>query len=341
MHKRILKILITGGAGFIGSNFIRHLLEEYSQYRIINLDKLTYAGNLDNLKDLEKNPNYEFIKGDICDSGLLEKVMAPCDIVINFAAQTHVDRSILSSKDFLKTNVYGVNQLLETALKYKLKRVIQISTDEVYGSRLKGSSKESDLLNPSNPYSASKAAADLLAISYFKTYNLPVIITRSSNNFGPYQYPEKVVPLFITNVLQNKPLPLYGRGLNVRDWIFVEDNCRAIDLVMHKGKSGEIYNIASGFEKRNKDLATIILKLMRKPTTLIRYVLDRPGHDLRYALDCAKIKDLGWQPKYNFLQGLELTIKWYLRNTVWWQRVKEKKDYRLHYKDWYKKRRLC
>jgi len=338
MRPGVYKILVTGGAGFIGSNFIRYILHEYPQYKIINLDKLTYAGNLDNLRDIDINQNYKFIKGDICDSKILNKIMKDCNIIVNFAAETHVDRSIISCNKFLRTNVDGLNQLLKVALKHNLKRFIHISTDEVYGSILEGRFKENDRLNPSNPYAASKAAGDLLALSYYKTNKLPVLITRSSNNFGPYQYPEKIIPLFITNALKNKPLPLYGDGLNVRDWIFVEDNCQAIDLVMHNGKIGEIYNIGAGCEKINKELTKIILSLMTKPEGLIKYVKDRPGHDRRYALNCEKIQKLRWKPKYNFKDALELTIHWYLKNKNWWQEIKNKKQYKLHYKNWYSKR---
>ena len=338
MRPGVYKILVTGGAGFIGSNFIRYILHEYPQYKIINLDKLTYAGNLDNLRDIDINQNYKFIKGDICDSKILNKIMKDCNIIVNFAAETHVDRSIISCNKFLRTNVDGLNQLLKVALKHNLKRFIHISTDEVYGSILEGRFKENDRLNPSNPYAASKAAGDLLALSYYKTNKLPVLITRSSNNFGPYQYPEKIIPLFITNALKNKPLPLYGDGLNVRDWIFVEDNCQAIDLVMHNGKIGEIYNIVAGCEKINKELTKIILSLMTKPEGLIKYVKDRPGHDRRYALNCEKIQKLRWKPKYNFKDALELTIHWYLKNKNWWQEIKNKKQYKLHYKNWYSKR---
>lgn len=336
MRKNLFKILVTGGAGFIGSNFIRYIINTYPKYKIINLDKLTYSGNLENLKDIEKNPNYTFVKGDICNKILLEKLAKNCDIIINFAAETHVDRSILSSDGFIKTNVTGLNQLLKTALKYNLQKFIQISTDEIYGSIKKGGAKEFSPLNPSNPYSASKAAGDMLALSYFKTHRLPVIITRSSNNFGPYQYPEKIIPLFITNAIKNIPLPLYGRGLNIRDWIFIEDTCRAIDLIMHKGKPGEIYNIGSNCEKTNKELTTTILKLIGKPKKLISYVKDRPGHDLRYSLDSSKIHRMGWKPKYDFLQGLELTIKWYLKNPSWWNKIKHKDSFKRDYKQRYK-----
>jgi len=338
MRRKLPKILITGGCGFIGSNFIRHLIANYPGYRIINLDKLTYAGNPDNLKSISAHPNYSFVKGDICNARIVEKVIAGCDIAVNFAAETHVDRSIIGCDDFLKTNIDGVNQLLNAARKSGLKKFIQISTDEVYGSRLKGEFKETDKLNPRNPYSASKAAGDLLALSYYNTYGLEVIITRSSNNFGPYQYPEKVIPLFITNAREGKPLPLYGKGKNIRDWIFVEDNCRAIGLVMHKGLAGETYNIGAGGHKANIELARDILGLTGKPLSLIRKVEDRPGHDFRYALDCAKIRRLGWAPKYNFIRALEITVEWYSQNSSWWRKIKSRKEYRAYQSSWYRKR---
>lgn len=317
-----MRLLITGGLGFIGSNFIRYLISKYRNYKIINLDLQTYAGNLQNLKDIQENPNYKFIKGDICDSQVVNDIVKNCDIIINFAAQTHVDRSIIDASEFIHTNVYGTYVLLEAAKKYNINKIIHISTDEVYGSRERGSFKEEDALRPNSPYAASKAAADHLAGSYFVTYNLPIIIIRSSNNFGCYQYPEKVIPLFITNVLENKRLPLYGDGLNVRDWIYVLDNCQAIDLVLHKGKIGQIYNVAAGNEKANLELTKLILKMMEKSPDLIEYVQDRPGHDRRYSLDSSKIRSLGWQPKYQFQQALKETISWYKDNQQWWERLK-------------------
>ena len=332
-------ILVTGGAGFIGSNFIRYLLRKYRDYKVINLDKLTYAGNLANLKDIETNPRYSFVKGDICNGSLVEKLVKKSNIVINFAAETHVDRSILSSDDFLNTNVIGLNQLLKAALKYNIKRFVQISTDEVYGSIRRGKFKETDILNPSSPYSSSKAAGDLLVLSYFTTYKLPVIVTRSSNNFGPFQYPEKVIPLFITNALTNTLLPLYGKGKNIRDWIFVEDNCFGIDMALHKGKLGEVYNIGGSCEKTNIELTKLVLKLLSKPESLIRKVKDRPGHDFRYALNCSKLKKLGWKNKYSFLIALKFTIDWYKNNYNWWQDIKKKSNFKAHYNKWYTKRK--
>lgn len=313
-----MKILVTGGAGFIGSNFVRYMLSKYKNYSIVNLDKLTYAGNLDNLKDVEKNPRYKFVKGDICDPVIVEKAMKNCEVVINFAAESHVDRSINKPSDFVRTNFIGVHNMLETAKKSKVKRFIQISTDEVYGSAQKGAFSETDNLNPSSPYSSSKAGADLLAKSYFTTFGFPVIITRSSNNYGPYQYPEKLIPLFITNASMNVNLPVYGSGKNVRDWIYVEDNCRGIDVVLHKGKAGEIYNIGGGNEKTNLEITNLILKYTGKPKTLITYVKDRLGHDFRYALTTAKARKLGFKPEYTFETGMEKTVKWYLDNRAWW-----------------------
>lgn len=318
------KILVTGGCGFIGSNFIRYLLKKYPEYKITNLDKLTYSGNLENLKDVEKNPNYRFIKGDICDSQIVDEIGKGCDVIINFAAESHVDRSILGPESFIKTDIYGTYTLLEAVRKYKIERMVQISTDECYGSIEKGSFKEPDPLNPSSPYAASKASADLLCLSYFTTYKLPIIITRSSNNYGPYQFPEKLIPLFITNAVENKPLPLYGDGLNVRDWLYVLDNCRAIDLILHKGRMGEIYNVGADNERTNIEITKTILKILEKGENLIKRVKDRPGHDRRYSLNSTKIKELGWRPEYNFEKALKETVDWYRDNESWWRKLKEK-----------------
>lgn len=336
MHRKLSKILVTGGAGFIGSAFVRQQIKK--GYDIIVVDKLTYAGDLGRLKEVEGE--YTFYKVDICNKTQVDSIFAKerPQIIVNFSAETHVDRSIQDSTPFIQTNIKGTQVLLDNSRKYKIKKFIQISTDEVYGSISKGIFRETDSLNPSSPYASSKAAGDLLALSYFKTYRLPVIITRSSNNFGPYQYPEKIIPLFITNAIEGKYLPLYGDGSNVRDWLFVEDNCRAIDLIIHKGKPGEIYNIGGDSEITNRELANYILRLMFKPRSLIRYVKDRPGHDHRYALDSTKIRGLGWRPGYNFTQALELSIKWYLESRIWWQKVKQKKKYQLYYNDWYKER---
>ena len=321
-----MKILVTGGAGFIGSNFIRLILNKYPDYKIINLDKLTYCGNLDNLRDLENNSRYRFVKGDICDEKIVDNLVKDVDTIINFAAESFVDKSIDGARDFIMTNVYGTYVLLEAAKKYKINRYIQISTDEVYGSIDKGSFKETDILKPSSPYSSTKASADLLAYSYWVTFNLPIVITRCSNNFGHYQYPEKVIPLFVTNALENKPLPLYGDGLNVRDWLHVLDHCRAIDLVLHKGVIGQVYNVGGGKEITNLELTKIILNILDKPADLIVAVKDRLGHDRRYSVDCTKIKqELGFKTEYNFEQAIINTIEWYKTNEWWWKKIKKGK----------------
>jgi dTDP-glucose 4,6-dehydratase len=335
-----MKILVTGGAGFIGSNFIRHILSQYPQYKIVNLDKLTYAGNLDNLSDMEGNQNYQFIKGDICDSKLVDKLLGEkVDAVINFAAETHVDRSLYDPETFVKTNVLGTQVLMEVGLKHKIQRFIQISTDEVYGSLgEKGKFTEDSLLMPNSPYSASKAGADLLIRSYFKTFNLPAIITRCCNNYGPYQFPEKLIPLFVTNAVDDQELPIYGDGLYVRDWIYVEDHCKAIDVALHKGEIGEVYNISSNVEKTNLSITKIILDNLRKQESLIKHVKDRPAHDRRYALNAQKItKELGWKPEVSFEQGMKLTIDWYIKNRDWWQKVKSG-EYLKYYEKHYIKR---
>lgn len=314
-----MQILVTGGAGFIGSNFIRYMMNKYPPYKIVNLDKLTYCGNLNNLLDVEKNPNYRFIKGDVCNKSDVKEAIKDCDTIVHFAAETHVDKSIVDPDTFIKTDVFGTYTLLQEALEHKIKKFVHISTDEVYGSVEKGSSKENDELKPRNPYAASKASAELLAYSFFATYGLPVVITRSSNNYGPYQYPEKIVPLFTINALQDKKLPLYGDGLNKRDWLYVMDNCKAIDLILHKGKNGEIYNIGGNNEKTNLEVTKIILSTLNKSDSLIEYVKDRPGHDKRYFLSNAKINKLGWKPEANFEQTMKETILWYKNNEWWWK----------------------
>jgi len=316
------KILVTGGAGFIGSNFIRFILQNTKKYEIVNLDKLTYAGNLDNLKDIIKNPKYSFFKGDICDKNVVEKLVKKCDIIINFAAETHVDRSIVDDDQFIKTNIFGTNTLLKAALKYKIKKFVQISTDEVYGSLEKGSFKETDTLKPNNPYSASKASADILVRSFNSTYDLPTVIIRSSNNFGPFQYPEKLIPFFVTNAIENKKLPLYGDGLNTREWTFVIDNCSGIKIVMENGKIGEIYNLGSKQLKTNLEVTNKILEHLGKSKSQIEYVKDRLGHDSSYVLNSRKIRKLGWKPKYKFDDALENTINWYKINQSWWKKIK-------------------
>jgi len=334
-----MKLLITGGCGFIGSNFIRYIIKKHPTYKIINVDKLTYAGNLENLKGLEKKKNYHFIKADICNTLLMRRIFKRFkpDGVINFAAETHVDRSITTPSVFIKTNVVGVGVLLNLSLEYNIKKFMQISTDEVYGSISRGNCHEKSPLNPSSPYAASKAAADGLVMAYHTTYNLPVLITRSSNNYGPFQFPEKLIPLVILNTLGDKKIPVYGDGLNVRDWIYVEDNCAALDLVFHKGGIGEIYNIGGGNEKTNISVIKKILKLLHKDHSLITYVKDRPGHDRRYALSIRKIKkELGWRPQTNFDTGIKKTIQWYRKNSEWLQNT-QSGAYRRFYKKYYSK----
>jgi len=332
-----VKILVTGGAGFIGSNFVRHVLGNHSGDAVVNLDKLTYAGNLENLRDVEKDPRYRFVRGDICDGALVRDLMDGVDAVVHFAAETHVDRSNAAADEFLRTNANGTFTLLEAARERKVQRFVAIGTDEVYGSIAKGAAREDDALNPSNPYSASKAAADLLARAYWTTHRLPVLITRSSNNFGPYQYPEKVIPLFITNALEDKPLPLYGDGKNVRDWLYVLDNCAAIDLVLRKGKDGEIYNIGGGHEVENVALTRQVLHLLGKPESLITPVTDRPGHDRRYALDSSKMAGLGWKPAHSFASALQATVAWYREHESWWQPIKSG-AFRAYYEKQYSAR---
>ncbi|SHH43866.1 dTDP-glucose 4,6-dehydratase [Caloranaerobacter azorensis DSM 13643] len=320
------KILVTGGAGFIGSNFIRYMLNKYEDYKIINLDLLTYAGNLENLKDVEDNPNYEFIKGDIADRGLVNNLFEKYnfDYVINFAAESHVDRSIEDPGIFVKTNIMGTQVLLDAAKKYGIEKYLQVSTDEVYGALgPTGMFTEKTPLAPNSPYSASKASADLLVRAYYKTFGLPVNITRCSNNYGPYQFPEKLIPLMIANALEDKDLPVYGDGLQVRDWLHVKEHCSAIDTVLHKGKIGEVYNVGGNNEKKNIEIVKLILEKLGKPESLIKYVKDRPGHDRRYAIDNTKITtELGWEPSYTFEQGMEETIQWYLDNRDWWEKIR-------------------
>ena len=328
--------LITGGAGFIGSNYIRYLFKRYKDIMIVNLDKLTYAGNTANLKDIESSENYIFIKGDICDTKVVNKVFREYhpDYLINFAAESHVDRSIGNPDDFIRTDIFGVYILLEASKELGIERFIQISTDEVYGSIEKGSFTEESTLKPSNPYSASKTGGDRLAYSYFATYGLPVVITRASNNFGPYQYPEKLIPLFVTNALEDKQLPIYGDGRNVRDWLFVEDHCRAIEFILQKGKVGEVYNIAGASEKENIQITNHILELLGKSNSLIRYVADRIGHDRRYSLDTSKLYNLGWKQEYEFGDALKETIQWYKENSDWWKPLKSGEYlefYKKHY----------
>ena len=322
-----MNLLVTGGCGFIGSNFIRYELEKYSSINIVNLDKLTYAGNLENLLDIHKKykNRYAFIKGDILDAELVKRIIAEnrIDIIINFAAESHVDRSIVDPAEFMRTNIFGVQTLLEVVKQAGIKRFIQISTDEVYGDLPEeGYFREETPLAPHSPYAASKASADMLVGAYYHTYQLPVIITRCSNNYGPYQFPEKFIPLMIANALQSKTLPIYGDGTNVRDWIHVKDHCRAIDLVLQKGETGEIYNIGANNERTNIDIAKLILKRLKKPEALIKFVKNRLGHDRRYAINADKIKkQLGWKPVYDFEDELEATISWYTENENWWKKI--------------------
>ena len=334
-----MKLLVTGGAGFIGTNFIRHILQEHPDWETTNLDKLTYAGNLENLKDMQDRAGYHFVKGDIADRKLIDKLLGQgFEVIVNFAAESHVDRSILDASPFIETNVKGTQVLLEGAKKHGIQRFVQVSTDEVYGSIDSGHFTEQSTLSPSSPYSASKAAADLLCLAYFKTHHLPVIITRCTNNLGPYQFPEKLIPLAITNMLENKPVPVYGDGLNVRDWIFVSDHCRALDVVIRKGKPGQIYNVGGGNEKTNLEIIRKLLELLNKPQSLIQFVTDRPAHDRRYALDCTRIStELGWKPAYSFEKALSVTVDWYLKNEPWWRSIKSG-DYARYYEEMYLKR---
>ncbi len=331
-------ILVTGGAGFIGSNFVHYLLEKYPAYRVVVYDKLTYAGNLDNLRDVASNARYAFVRGDITDAATVERVVREhkIDTLVNFAAETHVDRSIMDADAFIQTDVYGTYVLLESAKNFGL-RYHQVGTDEVYGWVEQGSSKETDALVPRSPYAASKAAADLLIYAYFVTHNVQTTITRGANNIGPYQYPEKAVPLFITNAIDNIPLPLYGDGMQQRDYHYVLDHCEAIDLVLHRGQIGEAYNVGTGHEVRNIDMARQILKWLNKPESLIQHVADRPGHDRRYSLDVMKLRALGWEPGHTFEQALEKTVRWYVENEWWWRKIKSG-EYRDYYRQQYVER---
>lgn len=321
-----MKLLITGGAGFIGSNFVIYMLNQYPHYQIVNVDALTYAGNLENLAraPIQNNANYHFRRADIADVPIMEKLFHEgIDVVVNFAAESHVDRSILNPEIFVKTNVVGTQVLLDAAKKYGVTKFVQVSTDEVYGSLGEtGLFHESTPLTPNSPYSASKASGDLLVGAYHKTFGLPVNITRCSNNYGPYQFPEKLIPFMIANALQHKQLPVYGDGLHIRDWLYVEDHCRAIDVVIHQGRNGEVYNIGGNDEQTNIYIVRTILEQLGKPESLIKYVADRPGHDRRYAIDATKITtELGWKPQHTFETGIKATIDWYLHHRTWWERI--------------------
>jgi dTDP-glucose 4,6-dehydratase len=335
-----MRILVTGGAGFIGSNFIRHMLSAHPGYEIINLDALTYAGNLENLKDIEDLPNYRFVRGDICESALLREI--EFEAIVHFAAESHVDRSILDSSPFLKTNVIGTQNLLETARERGC-RFLHVSTDEVYGSIENGAFTEMSPLMPNSPYAASKAASDLLVRAYHETHGVETLITRCSNNYGPFQFPEKFIPLIISNAMEGKPVPVYGDGTNVRDWIFVPDHCKGIDVVLHEGLNGGIYNIGAKNEQRNIDIVKKLLLMISEKTGvdrnglmgLITFVKDRPGHDKRYAIDASKMeREFGWHAETGFDEGLSLTVEWYLSHRDWWERIKSGKYmdyYRLQY----------
>ncbi|KHF35111.1 dTDP-glucose 4,6-dehydratase 2 [Paenibacillus sp. P1XP2] len=327
-----MKLLVTGGAGFIGSNFVLYMLQQHPEYKIINVDSLTYAGNLENLKSIENHPNYTFSKTDITDAKAIDVLFQQgIDVVVNFAAESHVDRSILDPEVFVKTNVLGTQVLLDAAKKYGVTKFVQVSTDEVYGTLGEtGLFTEETPLTPNSPYSASKAGGDLLVRAYHETFGLPVNITRCSNNYGPYQFPEKLIPLMISRALNDQALPIYGDGLNIRDWLYVEDHCSAIDLVIHNGRVGEVYNIGGNNERTNLHIVKTILAELNKPESLITYVQDRPGHDRRYGIDPTKItQELGWKPKHNFETGIKETIQWYLNNKDWWTRIQsgEYQDY--------------
>ena len=337
---KMVDVLVTGGAGFIGSNFVRHALRTHQDWRVTTLDKLTYAGRRENLHDVMEDPRHVFVHGDICDAALAGPLVERSALVVHFAAETHVDRSIMAAGEFIRTDVQGTFVLLEAARRAKaLKRFVQISTDEVYGSVPTGASTEHDELRPRNPYSASKAGADRLAYSYFATYGVPVIITRASNNYGPYQFPEKVLPLFISNLVDDIPVPLYGDGGNVRDWLHVLDHCRAIDHLIEVGENGEVYNVGGGNEVKNVDLTHRVLNLMGKPVSLIKPVPDRLGHDRRYALDTTKLRSIGWTPEVPFEQGLSDTVAWYRDNQWWWRPIKERDPaFKAYYEAQYGKR---
>ena len=330
-----MRLLVTGGLGFIGSNFIRHVLAEHPGVRVVNLDLRTYAGNPANLADLRGNPRYRWIKGDIADPFIVKRCMAGADAVVHFAAETHVDRSILDAGAFLRTNVVGTDVLLRAALKNGVERFVHVGTDEVYGSVPRGFSTESDRLLPNSPYAASKAAGDLLARSYFVTHGLPVIVTRASNNFGPYQFPEKALPLMITNWIDDKPYPLYGDGRQVRDWLYVLDHVRALDLILRRGRPGEVYNVAGGYSCANRELVERVRRLMEKPRDLVKRVPDRPGHDRRYALNFSKLKKLGYRPAHGFGAALARTVDWYRGHETWWRPLKKDGGYRAYYRRQY------
>jgi len=334
-----VRVLVTGGCGFIGSSFVRLVLAERPDWEVVNLDKLTYAGRLENLQDVAGDPRYRFVRGDICDPTAVRDAVAGCTLAVNFAAETHVDRSLLGAAHFIDTDIKGVLVLLEEARRVGLERFVQISTDEVYGSIESGSFTETSLLNPRNPYSASKAGGDRLAYAYWSTYGVPVIITRASNNYGPYQYPEKLIPLFVTNALREQALPLYGDGRNVRDWLHVTDHCRAILFLLEQGTPGEVYNIAGDNERENIEITLKVLQLLGRPESLITPVQDRVGHDRRYSLDASKLRRLGFQPRVDFEQGIAETVRWYVENEWWWKPLKDHDgEFRRYYEQQYGER---
>lgn len=332
-------LLVTGGAGFIGSNFVRYILGKREDCRITVLDALTYAGHLENLEDVWNDPRFAFVKGDIRNPQDVAKPVEEADIVINFAAESHVDRSIHDPDAFLTTNFIGVNTLMEAARKYGVEKFIQISTDEVYGDVAEGFSKETDPVSPNSPYSASKAAGELLARAYWRTYGVPVVITRGSNTYGPYQQPEKLIPLFTTNAMEDKPLPVYGDGMQVRDWLHVMDHCSGIELVMNKGEPGEIYNIGGDNLRPNIEIVRIILEVTGKDESLIKHVDDRPGHDRRYALDSSRLLSMGWRRMHPFDTGIRDTIRWYMNNQEWWRRIKDSDAHKSFAEQWYANRK--
>ncbi len=331
------RILVTGGAGFIGSNFVRYMLARHN-YEVVNLDKLTYAGNLDNLQGIEEDSRYRFVHGDISSAADVETAIAGCDAVVNFAAETHVDRSLVDAGAFIQADVYGVFVLLAAARRHSIERVLHISTDEVYGPRFADSpARETDALAPVNPYAASKAGGELQCQAFFRSYGLPVVISRSRNNIGPRQHPEKAVPLFVTNALEDQPLPVYGEGLQVRDRLYVDDDCEALDLLLHRGEPGEAYNVGADNERPNIEVAQAILDLLSKPRSLIRFVADRTQHDARYSLDMSKLRALGWSPRHDFASALEKTVAWYRDNRWWWERIKSG-EYAAYYQAQYGER---
>lgn len=330
-------LMVTGGMGFIGSNFVRYMLRQHPDYHIVVYDKLTYAGNPDNLRDVANDPRYAFAQGDICDANRVRETIRQyqVDTLVNFAAETHVDRSLMDPGSFIMTDVYGTFVLLEAAKDMNLERYHQVSTDEVYGQVLEGSSVETDPIHTRSPYSASKAGGDLMTLAYYTSFGVPVTITRGSNNIGPYQYPEKVVPVWVTNAIDDKPIPIYGDGLQMRDYQYVEDHCEGIDIVLHCGAIGEIYNLGTGVETRNIDMAHAILRLLGKPESLLQYITDRPGHDRRYSLSVAKVNGLGWRSRHTFEQAIEKTVRWYVDNEWWWRKIKSGEAYREYYQKHY------